>query len=70
MALRLLTSVWLIAPISGAAVKYIARKSVRPVASSTQLAAFKTLKSKYVAMAAVEDARNIFAEFRSSALVS
>ena len=31
MALRLLMSVWLIAPISGATVKYVAKKSAPPV---------------------------------------
>jgi hypothetical protein len=46
IALRLLTSVWLIAPISGAAIRYIARKSITPVASIIQAAATKTLWNK------------------------
>jgi len=62
MALRLLTSVWLIAPISGAAVKYSTIKSTMPVASPTQSAAFKTLKNRYVAMAAIVEASNILVE--------
>jgi len=69
MILRLSTSVWLIAPISGAVSRYIARKRVTPAASIIQGAAVKMFSNRYVAVAARADARNIFAEFRNSALV-
>ena len=63
-------SVWLIAPISGAVSRYTAKKSIIPIASIIQAAAANMFRNRYVVVAAKADARNIFAEFRSSALTS
>ena len=63
-------SVWLIAPISGAVSRYIDKKSIAPIVSVIQAAAVKIFRNRYVVVAARADARNIFAEFCSSALAS
>ena len=69
MDLKLSISVWFIAPISGAVSRYITSKRVMPAVSIIQAAAVKMFRNKYVAVAARADAKNIFAEFCSSALV-